>query len=413
MAVTEDDPEDAVEETIDPAAGRVSIDGDATVVNVDETVVAVLIPAGQQMLVTAAGQEMLVVDSLVITSPADGRDGDQGLQGIPGPPGPPGPRGQFGPPGPVGPNGKDGEPGLVGPRGPDGLNGTIGPPGPRGPQGEQGTLGQPGAPGEDGADGLSAYEVAVRRGFRGSEVEWLKSLRGTDGKAGLRGPDGKQGERGPKGDKGERGDIGPRGVQGEGGRWGPAGAAGPPGADGPPGPPGAPGTPGSGWFTGVGVPGGGLGSDGDFYLDSASGDYYEKVGGVWVLEGNLRGPAGGGASDLYVGLAAEDLAPGDFCYTDASSEIALAQASSPGNQCTGFVLAAHPAGTPATIYFEGMVTGLSGLLPGMRYYLSDTTAGACTDIPVRGAGKFDQYLGRAVTATTLNFEADDIVRLAS
>ena len=30
--------------------------------------------------------------------------------------------------------------------------------------------------------GLSAYEIAVKNGFEGTEAQWLESLRGTDGK---------------------------------------------------------------------------------------------------------------------------------------------------------------------------------------------------------------------------------------
>ena len=37
-----------------------------------------------------------------------------------------------------------------------------------------------GAPGKDGANGLSAYEIAVKNGFYGSEAEWLLSLAGKD-----------------------------------------------------------------------------------------------------------------------------------------------------------------------------------------------------------------------------------------
>lgn len=32
-----------------------------------------------------------------------------------------------------------------------------------------------------GKDGLSAYEVAVKNGFEGTEAEWLKSLQGSSG----------------------------------------------------------------------------------------------------------------------------------------------------------------------------------------------------------------------------------------
>ena len=35
-----------------------------------------------------------------------------------------------------------------------------------------------------GKDGLSAYEIAVKNGFEGSEQEWLDSLKGKDGKDG-------------------------------------------------------------------------------------------------------------------------------------------------------------------------------------------------------------------------------------
>ena len=35
--------------------------------------------------------------------------------------------------------------------------------------------------GEDGVDGKSAYELAVEKGFNGSELEYLQSLQGKDG----------------------------------------------------------------------------------------------------------------------------------------------------------------------------------------------------------------------------------------
>jgi hypothetical protein len=44
-----------------------------------------------------------------------------------------------------------------------------------------------------GRDGKSAYEVALKNGFEGTEAEWLESL---------------QGDKGNKGDKGEKGDKG-------------------------------------------------------------------------------------------------------------------------------------------------------------------------------------------------------------
>lgn len=44
-----------------------------------------------------------------------------------------------------------------------------------------------------GADGKSAYEIAVEHGFEGSEDDWLKSLKGADGKNGVDGKTPKKG----------------------------------------------------------------------------------------------------------------------------------------------------------------------------------------------------------------------------
>jgi hypothetical protein len=47
------------------------------------------------------------------------------------------------------------------------------------------------------------------------------------------------------------------------------------------------------WYTGSGAPGSGLGIQGDYYLDTAAGNYYNKTSAtVWTLRGNLTGPQG-------------------------------------------------------------------------------------------------------------------------
>ena len=62
--------------------------------------------------------------------------------------------------------------------------------------------------GENGIDGKSAYQLAVEKGFVGTEAEWVASLKGETG------PMGPQGEIGPQGLKGETGATGPQGIQG-------------------------------------------------------------------------------------------------------------------------------------------------------------------------------------------------------
>ena len=52
---------------------------------------------------------------------------------------------------------------------------------------------------EKGKDGKSAYEIAVEHGFVGTEVEWLESLKGVDGKDGVNGKDGCDGRNGADG----------------------------------------------------------------------------------------------------------------------------------------------------------------------------------------------------------------------
>jgi hypothetical protein len=55
---------------------------------------------------------------------------------------------------------------------------------------------------------------------------------------------------------------------------------------------GADGLDGSVWHDGSGAPAGGLGVDGDYYLDVDTGDVYNKTGGLWAIVGNIQGPQG-------------------------------------------------------------------------------------------------------------------------
>ena len=66
-------------------------------------------------------------------------------------------------------------------------------------------------------DGLSAYEIAVKNGFVGSESEWIESLKGKDGidgENGINGIDGKDGVNGKDGIDGSNGTNGKDGIDG-------------------------------------------------------------------------------------------------------------------------------------------------------------------------------------------------------
>lgn len=67
---------------------------------------------------------------------------------------------------------------------------------------------------EKGKDGKSAYEITVEHGFVGTEVEWLESLKGVDGKDGVNGKDGCDGRNGVDGLLGKDGKDGADGLPG-------------------------------------------------------------------------------------------------------------------------------------------------------------------------------------------------------
>lgn len=156
-----------------------------------------------------------------------GEQGPQGIQGIQGETGPQGIQGIQGIQGEVGPQGIQGiqgEQGPIGPQGVKGDQGEQGSVGPIGPQGIQGEIGLRGDP------GFSAYQIAVGRGYVGTEADWLLSLKGDTGDTG---PQGLQGIQGPTGDTGPQGPQGIQGIQGDTGPAGPKGDTGPTGATGP------------------------------------------------------------------------------------------------------------------------------------------------------------------------------------
>lgn len=101
-----------------------------------------------------------------------------------------------------------------------GDTGATGATGSTGPQGETGPAGA------QGPQGLSAYQVATKDGYTGSETDWLASLKGDTGAQGPQGIQGPIGETGPAGPQGSKGDTGATGDAGPTGSTGPQGIQG-------------------------------------------------------------------------------------------------------------------------------------------------------------------------------------------
>lgn len=115
-------------------------------------------------------------------------------------------------------------------------------------------------------------------------------------------------------------------------------------------------------------------------------------------------PSGFIASAIAM-TASEAFSGGEFCNIHASSgaKIRKANATDDTKPVNGFVASAITSGAAGLMAVPGSrLTGLSGLTPGVPYYL-DTTAGAITATPPSGSGNLVQEVGIALSATELLF----------
>lgn len=125
-------------------------------------------------------------------------------------------------------------------------------------------------------------------------------------------------------------------------------------------------------------------------------------------------PSGVGADTLSV-LTSENLSAGDLVNIWSNGGVATvrkADASAAGKQAHGFVLSATTSGQNATVYFEGAVTGLSGMTPGATQFLSNATAGARSETAPTTAAHYLQEVGTARTATIMDFEVQRPIKRA-
>ena len=78
---------------------------------------------------------------------------------------------------------------------------------------------------------------------------------------------------------------------------------------------------GSVWYNGTGVPSPSLGSNGDYYLDNATGNVYYLTGGVWTITTNIFGSAGSNGSTILngSGVPAPTLGTNGDYYIDTAT----------------------------------------------------------------------------------------------
>lgn len=182
---------------------------------------------------------------------------------------------------------------MVGPTGATGPSGASGSVGPQGTTGVAGPSGSQGPSGVDGRTIFSGTGIPINGlgldgdyYFRTTTYDFYGPKDGGTWSSyfNMVGPTGATGPAGPSGATGLQGPTGATGIQGP---------IGPSGATGATGPQGISGIAGRTILNGTGIPAGGLGVDGDFYLRTTNYDFYgPKDGGSWSTFINIIGPTG-------------------------------------------------------------------------------------------------------------------------
>ena len=126
---------------------------------------------------------------------------------------------------------------------------------------------------------------------------------------------------------------------------------------------------------------------------------------------NSMMPVGIGADTAAI-TASETLAAGDWVnvWNSSGAKVRKADGTTAGKEAHGFVLAAVTSGNPATVYFEGTNTQVTGQTPGPVYL--QTTAGQGGATVPSSSGNVVQRIGVAISTTAVNFEVGPAVTLA-
>lgn len=112
-------------------------------------------------------------------------------------------------------------------------------------------------------------------------------------------------------------------------------------------------------------------------------------------------------------VTSEALSAGDLVnlWNSTGLKARKADATAAGKETHGFVTASASSGGTATVYFDGIVSGLSGLTVGARQFLA-TTAGARTETAPSTGGNMAQVVGVGLSATTMKFRPETPILIA-
>lgn len=116
-------------------------------------------------------------------------------------------------------------------------------------------------------------------------------------------------------------------------------------------------------------------------------------------------------SDTQSAIASEALAANDLInFHNVAGVLNMRKADKTnGRDAQGFVKSAVASAASGVAFLEGALSAV-GRTPAARQYLD--VAGAVIEVPATVAGHLHQYIGNALTSTSINFEPDDSVLLA-
>lgn len=126
------------------------------------------------------------------------------------------------------------------------------------------------------------------------------------------------------------------------------------------------------------------------------------TGGAWVwISGDTTVSA----------TAGENLAEGDIVelYNNVGTLSVRKATAATWYKAEGFVLDTITSGNAGTVYLTGTVTGLAGLTPGGKQFLS--TTGDVIEAPATTSGYIIQEVGVALSATTILFRPQEAIEL--
>jgi len=152
------------------------------------------------------------------------------------------------------------------------------------------------------------------------------------------------------------------------------------------------------------------GGEGYLVWDSTNDNLYAWDGSAWsnlsIVEEAQR------TCSEYT--AGETIAIGEVVYISSANTVSLADISNGGNTdyIVGMASTGNTASNPVKICSDGVISGLSGLTAGDRYFVDNATAGAITNTVPTGAGNRLIQVGFAKSTTELHLQIQFIGKRA-